>query len=118
MERAFDRRRRLFREEVERVPVDDRDDMFDRHAGSQAGAFTAALRAENGRSKRNRVRLVCRPCRRRITLLYGGKAVQSGASVTWRCDRCGRSYPVTVARIRTELDAAMQRGDRVIELPL
>ena len=45
-------------------------------------------------------------------------AYRPNASKTWRCRRCGRAYPVTLERMLAEYRAAVERGDRVIALPL
>jgi hypothetical protein len=115
--------------------VERRSDTFYREHIADPAAHGQGSRANrDGRADAaaRRIRLVCRPCRRRIDVIadvdlayrqhpnrsefVDGEMVLA-ASRPWRC-RCGRTYRITLERMRIEYRAAVERGDRVISLPL
>lgn len=113
--------------------VERRADTYQRRNAVKADALGTGMRAHrDGKAavRAERVRLVCRRCRAKLDQLrdiegaYGrryslsrGHEVPPQPRKTWRCG-CGGNYPVTMERMKVEYAAAIERGDRVIELPL
>jgi hypothetical protein len=99
------------------------------------GRGSRVMQDQRAALKRKRVRLLCAPCGARIDhitdnglkLTYRIREGWSDldehgqlilvASKTWRCPRCGRTYPVTLERMRVEYQQALEHGG-VITLPL
>jgi hypothetical protein len=102
---------------------------------SAYGRGSRSMQDARAERRRSAVRIMCEPCGRRIDFTGTSEALELAyrihegrsdfdehgnlilaTSRTWRC-RCGRSYPVTLERMRVEVDRAHQSGG-VITLPL
>jgi hypothetical protein len=94
------------------------------------GRGSRAVQDQRAALKADRVRLVCRPCRKKIGTItnvdfaYGkrysptlGRMVEPAASKLWPCTQCTRNYRVDLERMRVE-HAAAAVGRHMIELPL